>query len=212
MVTPKTERARQLLANNPPKIARCRARFRGPLGLQIVRGDMVLAVDHIWRLTYRGCPRILRKRPRDIGKQRSRIQLPRQRRIAKQVRAAMREDDGDLTDISVDGDTITCAQKRARTRGRMMEDNEVSRVGIKDERFGYTNVTSWWGNGDAGPLIYIIPENRFKASKVRELNQRFQGEAWILTSGKDNNHFADGENNIQMWEEACEHVARVAHS
>ena len=33
-----------------------------------------------------------------------------------------------------------------------------------------------------------------------ELNERFRGEMYILTSAKDHNHFMDAESTIQMWE------------
>ena len=35
----------------------------------------------------------------------------------------------------------------------------------------------------------------------KELNDEFRGENFIMPSGKDCNHFMDGESTVQMWEE-----------
>ena len=46
-------------------------------------------------------------------------------------------------------------------------DDEVTRMYIREERLGYTNVTAWWSNGDNGPLIYITQEGRYKDKDVK---------------------------------------------
>ena len=70
------------------------------------------------------------------------------------------------------------------------------------KRFGYTNVTSWWSDGSPGPLVYIFPEGKFFSNKkMASLNKKYNGEVFLMSSGKENNHFADSENNVEMWEE-----------
>ena len=94
----------------------------------------------------------------------------------------------------------------------MLQDNEAAVGEIMESRLAYTNVTCWWGNGDRSVLIYIVPENAFKAAEVARLNLKYPNDVFIMTSGKNHNHFADGENNIEMFEKgplACQSVRRV---
>ena len=51
-------------------------------------------------------------------------------------------------------------------------------------------------------MIYIVPEKRYKASVIAELNKTYKGEVFIMSSGKDVTHFADAANNITMLENA----------
>ena len=78
--------------------------------------------------------------------------------------------------------------------------NEVTRDEIKDERFGYTTVTAWWGDGTPGPLVIIVGEAHYKPKIVEKLNAEYAGECFVMSSGKQS-HFADAQNNILMFEE-----------
>ena len=60
--------------------------------------------------------------------------------------------------------------ERRRTNRRDIRKSshaEVSRIPINDERMGYTMVTSWWSNGDSGPLVYVVPEQKFPATLIK---------------------------------------------
>ena len=125
------------------------------------------------------------------------------RSTARRVRSRILNNEP-LSDDSVDIKPLTKAEKHEKRKRKRdhIDDAEVVRVAIQDERHGYTNVTSWWGNGDPGPLVYIYPENKISTKKIPALNKKIKGEVFIMTSGKDNNRFADGDNTISMFENA----------
>ena len=45
----------------------------------------------------------------------------------------------------------------------------------------------------------MFKEGQFPANKIKELNDRFRGEAYIMTSSADS-HFMDTDSSIEMWE------------
>ena len=59
------------------------------------------------------------------------------------------------------------------------------------------NVTK--GDGAEGPLIYVFGEGTVPEKIIDELNEKFAGEIFILSSGK-HTHFMDGQITVDMWQ------------
>ena len=167
---------------------------------------MVICLDHVWRLKFRGVQAALHKNGFWAGEKKEFLENKSGK--ARHV-TAFRSEAGKVALNPVRtilGVQPVHAADRLESRKRKwssLTDKEFTRVAVHDERLGYTNVTSWWGNGDPGPLVYIFPEDAFKPSEINAANKKYSPELFVMTSGKNNNHFADAENNIRMQEVIC---------
>ena len=91
---------------------------------------------------------------------------PRPKRLAEAVaKGDNAEGDRPAKKRKVTARERMLARKEQRER---INDNEVARVPIYDERLGYTNVTSWWADGSPGPPIYIFPEGKWPPALIAE--------------------------------------------
>ena len=162
------------------KMQRFRQKFRSMLEYENVDHDMVLCYDQVYRCKFRGTPTQLFKEAELAGIGYTQI---------SNVMGMMCRNCFAQLHVSYEGKMETSLNKRTRTSMTQCQQNmgmevaerlrtnrrairksshaEVSRIPINDERMGYTMVTSWWSNGDSGPLMYVVPEQKFPATLIK---------------------------------------------
>ena len=65
--------------------------------------------------------------------------------------------------------------KKKAKWSRNNDHQEVATVPISQQRLPHTTVTTWWGNGDLGPLFIIFGENSFNQNVIKKLSKQYVG-------------------------------------
>ncbi|CAK9011053.1 Uncharacterized protein (Fragment) [Durusdinium trenchii] len=71
---------------------------------------------------------------------------------------------------------------------------------VKGARRGITAITSTWSDGSRGPIAFCIPEGRMKVEEICAFNSRYEGRAFVLTSGTGT-HFTSAETMLTVFEQ-----------
>jgi len=172
-----------------------REKVRQRLATENIDPRLLLNYDQIWRVKYRGkptrCWKLRKLAGRALGILHNKPAL--KRKVAEAaVRSGLASDDVAL---------VTPKPNKRHRREGMSGNDEVSVAPVVGQRIGYTCVTSLWGNGDLGPLVFVFAENVLPMKLMSYLNETYKGEIFIMTSGKAETHFMCGETTVQMWEQ-----------
>jgi hypothetical protein len=175
-----------------PKIANYRAKFSLLVETKKIKRELILNYDQVWRLKWRGPKSKLYKCESQAG-----VQKDTEGKNAKRLCAAMTGQSGED------------AEERPRKRGRLPWDSsgkeEVAVASVIEARHPHTVVTSIWGNGDVGPLVYFFAAGTFPQKEADRLNKKFRGRLYICFAAGDT-HFMCGETTLRVWEEFYTYV------
>ena len=153
------------LSQRSPQMQAWLKAFHAKREAQQVDVDLILCLDHIWRLPYRGHQKQLWKKPERVGCTRSTLS-PGQTKALHATRTRVRD-----AGMIVPFDKMDETKEQRKQYRDCVKDHEVCRRLIDTERYGYTSILSWWANGDDGPMIVIVQENRFSATEIAEINE-----------------------------------------
>jgi hypothetical protein len=149
-----------------PKIAMYRAKFSLLVETKKIKRELLLNYDQVWRLKWRGPKSKLYKHGSRAG-----VQKDTEGKNAKWLCAAMTGQSGED------------AEERPRKRGRLPWDSsgkeEVAVASVIESRHPHTVVTSIWGNGDFGPLVFFFANGTFPQKEADRLNQKYRGRLYI---------------------------------
>lgn len=204
-----------MLHYNHPKNVEWRSKFQAKVEAKKIDIRLVLNYDKVWRLKYRGPKKPLHKRSSETGKMNRRLsgksgKAKKLHGTAKELRERQRAENeadersqggsdapsADSIDKSSEGEERKRQTKRRRREGDHPHD-EVTVTPILQHRMPHTTTTSIRGDSTPGPLVIVSKEGGFPLEKIKALNDKYKGRAYVMTSGRDT-HFMDTDSTVHV--------------
>lgn len=135
-----------------------------------VNPRLILNYDQIWRLKFRSRGSTLHKE-KDSGEADPLEKRPRLRK-----------------DVAAYSGKVLPEQQKGRKHQEL-----VFTCAINNARHPHTCVTSLWGDGQRGPLVFVFAEGQISPALASQINQKFPNEVYLMTSGRE------GQMKLASW-------------